>query len=132
MSCIMPQAVLYCGKWFNNSPHRQKAVHFNFLPTEKPTIKLSSFKATTTQAQWKQSKKKGIWKEMEKSLYRKIIFMETIKGKIQTALAYLLIIPLFSHSRCFRINDSVYHQFMLIAQTVAGMPSNDPNQSSWS
>lgn len=56
--------------------------------------------------------------------------METIKGKIQSALAHLLTIPMFSCSRCFQINDPVYHQFMLIVQTVTGTLSNDPNQYS--
>lgn len=132
MSCIMPQAVSYCGKWYSNSPHRQKALHFNFFPTEKPTIKLSSFKATTTCAEYTQSSKIRFWKEMEKSIYRKIILTETIKGKSQSVLAYLFTVPMVSCSRCFQINDPVNHQFMLIAQTVSGTLSNNSNQYSWS
>jgi len=48
-------------------------------------------------------------------------------GKIQSALAHLLTVLMVSCSRCFQINDPVNHQFMLIAQTVTGTLSNDPN-----
>lgn len=56
--------------------------------------------------------------------------METIKGKIQFPVTHLLTVPKVSCSRCFQINDPVNHQFMLIAQAVAGTLSNDPNQYS--
>lgn len=56
--------------------------------------------------------------------------METMKGKIQSVLTHFLTIPMVSCSRRFQINDPVYHQFMLIAQTVARTLSNDPNQYS--
>lgn len=72
----------------------------------------------------------GLERRIKKVFSGKIIFMETIKGKIQFPVTHLLTVPKVSCSRCFQINDPVNHQFMLIAQAVAGTLSNDPNQYS--